>query len=125
MNGNDIGGVCVGNGLLGAGLGGSLGLCGGGLGGSLGLWDAGLGGSLGLWDGGGLGGSLGLWDAGLSRPLGVAAMQQFKAELQRSRQLRTAPPFEKGIYRTHSHATNRGGEPKKTRSLFLIATHAR
>ena len=37
MNGNDIGGVCVGNGLLGAGLGESLGLCGGGLGGSLGL----------------------------------------------------------------------------------------
>ena len=49
MNGNDIGGVCVGNGLLGAGLGEILGLWdGGGLGRSLGLWDAGLGGSLGL-----------------------------------------------------------------------------
>ena len=53
MNGNDISGGCVGNGLLGAGLGGSLGLWdGGGLGGSLGLWVAGLGGSLGLLDGG-------------------------------------------------------------------------
>ena len=63
---------CVGNGLLGAGLGGSLGLWdGGGLGGSLGLWDAGLGGSLGLLDGGGLGGSLGLWVAGLGGSLGL------------------------------------------------------